>query len=145
MSMGYGANFADVIKPEALGVVVGDKKLVDGFVKKFNGYELGDCESSEELAETLNGDDPMDIDTDRAAYKNLKKKWEKISSKFKEVTGLELFVEYHDSENEGSCYDDVDGVYFCVGGLWQPTKKYREFKKKFGNEAITRAFYVTFG
>lgn len=145
MSMGYGANYADVIKPETLGSVIGDKKLVNGFVKKFNGYELGECESSEELAETLNDDDPMDLDTDRVAFKNLRKEWDKISSKFKEVTGLEIFVEYHDSENEGSRYDDVDGMYFCVGGLWQPTKKYREFKKKFGDEAITRAFYVTFG
>lgn len=145
MSMGYGANYADVITPETLGSVIGDKKLVNGFVKKFNGYELGDCESSEELAETLSGVDPMDIDTDRTAFKNLKKKWDKISSKFQEVTGLKIFVEYHDSENEGSRYDDVDGMYFCVGGLWQPTNKFREFKKKFGDEAITRAFYVTFG
>ena len=145
MSMGYGANFADVIKPEALGVVVGDKKLVAGFVKKFNGYELGEYESSDELVQTLNGDAPMDLDTDRAAFKKLEADWKKISSKFKEVTGLDIYVEYHDSENEGSRYDDVDGMYFSVGGLWQPTKKFREFKKKFGDDAITRSFYVTFG
>ena len=145
MSMGYGANYADVIKPETLGSVIGDKKLVNGFVKKFNEYELEEYESSYELVQTINGDAPMDIDTDRAAFKNLKKEWDKISSKFTEVTGLKIFVEYHDSENEGSRYDDVDGMYFCVGGLWQPTKKFREFKKKFGDEAITRAFYVTFG
>lgn len=145
MSMGYGANYADVIKPEALGVVVGDKKLVDGFVKKFNGYKLGEYENFDELVEAINGYGSGDIDPDRAAFKKLEADWKKISSKFKEVTGLELFVEYHDSENEGSRYDDVDGMYFCVGGLWQPTKKFRDFKKKFGDEAITRAFYVTFG
>lgn len=145
MSMGYGANYADVIKPETLGSVICDKKLVNGFVKKFNGYELGEYESTYELVEALNGDASMYLDTDRAAFKKLEADWKKISSKFKEVTGLEIFVEYHDSENEGSCYDDVDGMYFCVGGLWQPTKKFREFKKKFGDEAITRAFYVTFG
>ncbi len=148
MAMGYGANYADVIEPETLGGVVGDKKLVNGFVKKFNNYKFKEWEISDyrELATTVSGENiNFEIDAEDKAFKSLEDDWKKISSKFKEVTGLELSIDYHSIDDNGDRYDNVDGLYFQVYGLYQPTKKFREFKKKFGDEAITRAFFVTFG
>jgi hypothetical protein len=149
MSMGYGANFAETISEENLIKVVGDARAVKGFIKAFTGYEFSEAEDNDydELAQTISGEMEYDIDQDRRCYKALKAKWDKIAKKFKEVTGIELYINYHSVKDCGDCYDDIDGLYFNFSGrdLYQPTKKYKELKKKFGEDIVERQFFVTFG
>ena len=66
--------------------------------------------------------------------------YDALVTKFKEVTGLDLDIEFHSTEEDGSRYDDVDGVFWTVDGVYQRTEAGEKHKDR-----ITRAFYVTFG
>ena len=152
MSMGYGANFAEVVTTESLAKIIGDKgcRKVNAFIKAFNSYRFGDgeYECRDELCDAIMETGcPVNIDTDRKEFKALQAKWNEIAGKFKEATGIGLWCNWHDSGDNGDIYDEVDGLYFDVGlkSIWQPTKAYREAMAKFGEDFITRKFFVSFG
>ena len=69
--------------------------------------------------------------------------YERLKEEFEKETGLTLELGYHDVEN-GSSYDEVSGIYWAVGGIYEETKAYKDFKKKTKTE-IRRAFFVTYG
>ena len=73
--------------------------------------------------------------------------WHKLYTAFKEATGIELLVDYHNKNDEGDRYDEVDGMFFCVcvSELYQPTENYKKLMEKFGKNVIDRKFYVSFG
>lgn len=77
----------------------------------------------------------------------LKKLWTAIKKRVKKETGLKLYINYHDSANSGSCYDDVDGVFFdfAHGELYKPSAKFQKLRKKFGDNVVERQFFVEFG
>ena len=56
------------------------------------------------------------------------------------VTGLELFIGHHSQSDDGDCYDEVDGVFFAVGGLYQLTPAGTKFADR-----IERRFFVAYG
>lgn len=144
MSMGYCANYADVIKTETLATIVGDKALVDDFVQKYDKYEPdNDGMDYLDLNDTLN-DGKIGKD-DSEALAALYKAWKALYTAFKKATGLDLFVDYHSREDEGDRYDEVDGMFISVCGLYQPTAKYKKLKAKFGDDVVERKFYVSFG
>lgn len=148
MATGYGANSAHIISTKNLIKVVGDKKLVNKFIKKFNNYKFTECEVSdyEVLAHTLSLEEPGDIDTDRKEFKALNALWDEISGKFTNETNISIWPEYHDKSNEGDCYDMVNGLYFSVsfGDIYKPTKEYTAMQKKYG-DLIEDAFFVRYG
>ena len=148
MSMGYSACSTHTISDTDLGAVIKDKALVKDFVKKFNAYDFTDDESGnyDELATTISGEDTGDIDTDREPYKELKQLWEKIIGKFKEQTGIPLYINYHDKE-QGDIYDDVEGLYFnfCTRDLFRPTPAFEKFIDKFGDGMVQNSHFVSFG
>ena len=47
--------------------------------------------------------------------------------------------------DEGDRYDDVNGAYWSVDGLYEETKKFKDFKKKFKKIKIERSHFVNFG
>ena len=145
MSMGYSANYADVIKNETLGEIIGDKTLVEDFVKKYNALDRDEDELSyDDLNDTLNNDDVSDEDSE--GLKELSKVWGKLRMAFNKETGLALEVDYHSKNDNGDpCYDEVDGMVICVCGLYQPTENYKKMMKKFGKNVVKRKFYVSFG
>ena len=53
---------------------------------------------------------------------------------------LDLSISYHDAEDEGDRYDEVDGVFWAVDGLYQLSPA----GQKFGDK-VERQFFVTFG
>ena len=55
-------------------------------------------------------------------------------------TGLVIHCGYHDSQDDGDRYDDLDGGFFRVEGMYQLTKAGEKFE-----EVITRCFYVQYG
>ncbi len=144
MSMGYSANYADVIKTETLATIVGDKALVDDFVQKYEKYEPdNDGMDYLDLNDTLNDGKLRKDDSEELV--DLYNAWVRLAGSFKKETGLELFVDYHSREDEGDRYDDVDGMFISVCGLYQPTAKYKKLKEKFGDDVVERKFYVSFG
>ena len=144
MSMGYGANYADVIKTETLATIVGDKALVDDFVQKYDKYEPdNDGMDYLDLNDTLN-DGKLGKD-DSEELVDLYNAWVRLAGSFKKETGLGLFVDYHSRADEGDRYDEVDGMFISVCGLYQPTAKYKKLKEKFGDDVVERKFYVSFG
>ena len=144
MSMGYSANYADVIKTETLATIVGDKALVDDFVQKYEKYEPdNDGMDYLDLNDTLNDGKVGKDDSEELV--DLYNAWVRLAGSFKKETGLELFVDYHSREDEGDRYDDVDGMFISVCGLYQPTEKYKKLKTKFGDDVVERKFYVSFG
>lgn len=144
MSMGYSANYADVIKNETLATIVGDKALVDDFVQKYDKYEPdNDGMDYLDLNDTLNDGKVGKDDSEELV--DLYNAWVRLAGSFKKETGLDLFVDYHSREDEGDRYDDVDGMFISVCGLYQPTKKYKKLKEKFGDDVVERKFYVSFG
>lgn len=144
MSMGYGANYADVIKTETLAQIVGDKALVDDFVKQFDKYEPdNDGMDYLDLTDKLNAGKPDKDDSEELV--DLYNAWVRLAGSFKKETGLTLFVDYHSRDDEGDRYDEVDGMFISVCGLYQPTAKYKKLKEKFGDDVVERKFYVSFG
>lgn len=144
MSMGYSANYADVIKTETLATIVGDKALVDDFVQKYEKYEPdNDGMDYLDLNDTLNDGKVGKDDSEELV--DLYNAWVRLAGSFKKETGLELFVDYHSREDEGDRYDELDGMFISVCGLYQPTAKYKKLKEKFGDDVVERKFYVSFG
>lgn len=69
----------------------------------------------------------------------LQKVYEAIQLAFeKEYPGLELNLNYHDQESDGDRYDDVDGAFWEVSGLYTLT----ESAKKLGQGNWARCLWV---
>lgn len=150
MGMGYGANYADVVADKNVKKIVG-KKLLDDFMKKYEAALDSDELPLFDIIDTLNytavmaPDKKFNDDTpERVA---LRKAWIAVHDKFKEKTDVDLLVEFHDSEESGGRYDEVDGLYFCISqeDLYQPTPAYQKMMDKFGKNVVERKFYVSFG
>jgi hypothetical protein len=126
MGMGYGACYADVIKAEDVWKLCPKEyeAFLDAVAKSdmsLDEFAIDHC--------VLIDIDPEVIDCWNALYK-----------KFEEVTGLELDIYYHNSEDNGDRYDDVDGVFFAVEGMYELSEAGKKMKDK-----VQRQLYVTYG
>lgn len=140
MGMGHGANYADVI----------EFKNVKEICPEEMGNLITAIHESVEWEGDLsdNGMDAIDSwgntvyfnEEDGEVWKEAKAAYEELQSAFKEKTGLELYISYHDSDERGDCYDDVTGVYFYVDGMYQMTIAGETMKDK-----VERKMFVTFG
>ena len=52
----------------------------------------------------------------------------------------ELLESYHDKEEDGDRYDEVDGIFWSVCGVWELTKAGKKMEKY-----ISRKFWTNFG
>ena len=103
MSMGYSAAFAHEVELDDLKKVVGEE-LVNKFCEARDAMEASDeleyhNEGSWEDYDCIIDDTVPTV----LAFDTVVKE---IASKFEEVTGISLHLGYHDSEDNGSCYDD---------------------------------------
>lgn len=112
MSMGYSANFADVIDDKHV------KELCPAEHKALMDAIEASGEDLEAFAADAQSDDFRDEFTDGviALYKALCEAFEKATG------GATLELAHHDSDNNGDRYDDVDGAFWSVGGLTRPTE-----------------------
>jgi len=126
MGMGYGAGYADTVE--------------DKFVKKMCPIEF------KELDKLLN---KHEIDWEEFAREamygeyeidEIEKAFVKLQKKFEKNTRLELGIGFHDQHDEGDRYDEVNGVYWCVGGVYELTTAGKKYESK-----IFRKLFVTFG
>jgi hypothetical protein len=69
--------------------------------------------------------------------------FEALTSDFEKKTeGVELYLSFHDSEAEGSRYDDVNGAFWCLGAIYQLTPQAKKLKKRVDFNEIS---YVQWG
>ncbi len=138
MSMGYGANYADVISAEFIEKTCPKefKAFNDVFqdavnfgLNELSEYEIYNFLRSKEVTK-----DVLPI------IKELVGVYTKLQRAFKKITGLTLSMEWHDSEENGDTYDEVNGFFWCVDGVFQFTPAGKKYKRY-----ITRSFYVTYG
>lgn len=128
MGMGYAAAYADTI----------DEKHVKEFCPNELEAFLSIAKSCdiylEEFARNAEFNDLGDTD------KDVVKAYEALCEAFKKKTGLELGFAFHSADDEGDRYDDVNGVYFYVNGMYELTKAGKKM-----NKFVERKTFVQFG
>lgn len=159
MGMGYGANYADTIDIENVKQLAPrawakleelwqeDQLVGDNALRVFHHLVNEDAYGYEQVETDLMAGTPLsEGDTWEARTEVYKKAWDALAAEFRVVTfqqsgsALELGIGYHNADDEGDRYDEVDGVYFTVGGVWERTPAGKTFES-----IIERKFYVTFG
>lgn len=135
MSSGYMANNADIIHEDKL------KKLLPS---EFGALDtaMNNCE--------LPGwgwvDFARDCETQNAYYDSgadfiaIAKAYKQLQRAFKRRTGLTLGLGYHDGENGGDCYDEINGPTWFVGDVWQRTPAGQKWQRYIENVS-----WVTWG
>lgn len=126
MGMGYAANCADVV--EESFVKEQCPKEFEQFIQSLADREDITIEDVAQNAQYEN--------EDSAVYRN----YQSLCSQFEQKTGLSLYLGYHDRENTGDRYDDVEGVFWCVEGVFHFTPAGEKFKQH-----ISRKYWVSFG
>ncbi len=138
MGMGYGAGYADVVTENF--VKKNAPKEFRLFQKALEEFEI----DIEQFASAIEFNDQNyyleSLDDPDKAEKAMPKIWKKLQKAFHINTGLNLFLGFHDSNDDGDRYDDVNGAYWCVSGAWTMTPAGKKFQR-----SIKRAFFVTFG
>ena len=137
MGMGYFANSTDTIQEETIVKVCKDE--FKAFTDSFNGLDF----DIEDFAKEYQYGYEIDTD-DEEAMKRVNDAYTKLIDTFSERTGLTLNISYH-NEDEGSRYDDVIGIYWEVGNIYQLTPQAKAFKEKYGDNTIKSSQFVTFG
>ena len=126
MSMGYGAGYADVVT---------ELFVQEQCCKEFDKFKslVSDMGAFAQLC-------MIDEQDSSEEHPNVIRAYNALCMAFKRKTGLLLSLGYHNSDDEGSCYDDVDGIYWAVSGVYKLTPAGKKYRK-----AIERKFFVTFG
>lgn len=137
MGMGYFANSTDTIQEETIVKVCKDE--FKAFTDSFNGldFDIEDFAQESEYGYEIETDDDD-------AMKRVNDAYTKLIDIFYERSGLTLNISYH-NEDEGSRYDDVIGIYWEVGNIYQLTPQAKAFKEKYGDNTIKSSQFVTFG
>ena len=124
--MGHAANYADIID--------------QSFVEETCGLEVGAFLGALDNVEVRLEEFARDAQYDMSDYGDeVDQSYDELIKKFKKATGLTLYLGYHDPD-EGDRYDDINGVFWHVEGVYKKTKAGEKY-----NDKITRCFYVTFG
>jgi len=124
MSMGHSANYADVVTEDFINEILKEAGEPDLLKKFYEAFSNGG----------ISGDDIYNGFSDLQKYR-----YEWLVDVFGRYTGLDLEIEYHDEEG-GDRYDDINGIFWSVGGVYQ----YTEAGEKYKNQ-ISRCLYVSYG
>lgn len=137
MSMGYSANMLMTITMEDV------KKLNLSSFEILNQFMQDTNATWENLAELFIWDTPIEeLTVDE--QKEIEDLYKSFKKEFKETTGITINLEQHNSEDEGSRYDDVDGVFFQLDffDVFDYTPEAKALKEKVD---IHFSNYVSFG
>jgi len=135
MPSGYGSSQADIINQEDL-LNIGNIAQMFGEMLEYMDKVDTDLEAMGTAYEF--SEDLGDISKDE--NKELKGFYKEIQCEFEKETGLTVFIGYHDSGSNGSCYDAVDGVYWWVDGMYELTPAGDKMKG-----IVSREGWVTYG
>ena len=134
MGMGYSANEVYTVSEEFIKEIC--QKEFDNFMLELENDEVEfDDFARHDAPETIISRKTNDDETMKhtVAYVEL-------CLVFQEKTGLSLEVMYHDQENDGDRYDEIGGIVWVVGDVYQYTPAGEKYKDK-----IERKGFVVFG
>ena len=131
MGMGYSSNSVSIITVENM------EKLLPRQMKKLNSILEN---NNEDISRTEFFMDFYEFeDTEvMSAYKKLEKAFEKLTAVQEECLTIQPC--FHDSNEYGDRYDDVNGEFFIVENVYQYTASAKNFLS-----VIEDASWVTFG
>jgi hypothetical protein len=127
MNSGTSACFADVIDIKEV------KKIVPNAYKYFlKTLKFLDIDI-EDFAKQYQDNDVQNDDALEA--------WKYLAHAFDTKTkGLLLGIGFHDVDESGDKYDEVNGVFFTVDGMYELTPAGKKF-----NDVVNRKFYTQWG
>lgn len=75
--------------------------------------------------------DVDDVDKEMIAI-NVLHYWDAFREEFKKETGVSIYLNYHDSEEYGSNYDDINGLHFTLefSDLYEKTEANKKLSEK---------------
>ena len=134
MSMGHSAAYDDVI--EAATIEKFCKKEFKTFQECIKRLDV----DMEEFARDVSYGDLKGESGGEPLYKKeLVKAYESLCEAFAKRTGLTISIAYHSSD-DGDVYDEVNGIYWGIYGMYQLTKAGKKMEKY-----VDRKFFVNFG
>lgn len=143
MGMGYSAAFADTVSEEIV------KKLCPKEHEAFNKFLNESNVSLELFAQALRDGgsindylDDGDTKISAEAEETIRKLYHSLRESFTNNSdGANLVLEYHDSDNNGDRYDDINGAFWMVEDVWELTPA----GKLLAGLGMKRDYYVVFG
>jgi hypothetical protein len=140
MGMGYQGEMALVLDKEKVEALVAEPyaaflSALDKHERNFNGFARAYSITDSIELENLGADEQLVLD-------EMLHSFSAVSAAFKSKTGLSLYVDYHNSQEEGDEPDDVDGGFYCLdfNEVYNMRQKARALHKK---APIEMAFCVT--
>ena len=131
MSTGYGANYADTISNDNLNEIVKDNVTI----------LMATLEKEDSSLDEFGQDVEQECDNvEYELFKKAEKIYHKIQKEFHKNTGLEVYLGFHSVYDNGDCYDDVDGVFWYVEGMYQLSLKGKKI-----SSIVSRSMFVTYG
>jgi hypothetical protein len=128
MGMGYAAAYADVVTEETI-----KKFCPKEFENLSNAIDDAD-DTWDNVAQSLEIGDDDEVSGNVVIY------FRKLQKAFEKKTGLSLCIGYHSADDDGDRYDDIDGIYWSVDGMYQLTPAGKKMKKY-----VERKTFVQFG
>ena len=128
MSMGYGSNYADVLDEKVIKDSCPKEWKEFMSALKNQGFDL------DEFAECIN------LGELEEENKNLQELFVNLREALEARTGMEISLLYHNSDDNGDRYDDVNGAFFHVDNFYIKNPVLERFHDK-----VERKFFVTFG
>lgn len=135
MGMGYAAAFANVVDENVVKDICPDEfERFESLLKE--EAEGVDCTIGQ-IAISLDFGDVDDLSEE------LVKAYEILCGKFEQETDLSLGIGYHNSQEQGSRYDEVSGLFWWIDGVFILSEAAKRFKGA-GYDFTVRN-YVQFG
>ena len=107
MGMGYGACFEwTVSENDVLKFCEEEYKILDELLDKFDVHW-------DDLARATRWDSEIE-DIEEKQSDEIFFSWNQLVKRFKEQTDLTLELGYHNKDDDGDRYDEVDGYFFVV-------------------------------
>jgi hypothetical protein len=127
MGMGYGANLVDIVNSDFVKKTCPKEyKVLEALIEE---DEMGGMDG---FAQECRFED-YQTDEQEQAVKNLQNTFEK-------KTGLSIVLSYHDQQDEGDRYDEIDGAFWAVLNVWEMSDAGKKNKKH-----LEQRSFVTFG
>ena len=142
MGMGYSGAFALVIEQEKIEEMslVTFKNFLEG-LKTYN-VPLSHFAQSYSIEDVIYDEEGEELSED--SMNKLYDLFESFQEEFKNRTGVDIYIGYHDQEEQGSHYDDVDDVFFALdfSDVYEMTPEAKYLQEKTGFEM---KFFVSYG
>lgn len=137
MGFGFSANNVNVIREDKLAGL--GLKEYEAFIQWFEDESHEDYDIGE-FAREAQYDSLEDLYWEDEYKSEAISLYKALQEAFEEKIGLSINIAFHDSENCGDCYDEVDGVFWSIGGIYvlsDSAKKHSELWEE--------AYFVTGG